>query len=909
MVNGERLSFAGIKTNTVYERTNLVTIRNMARPYEAGAEAWCGADSEPFGRLIDSIVAARLEGKPVIWSMGAHVIKNGMSRYVIEMVRHGFLTHVSGNGATSIHDFELAFLGETSEDVARSIEDGSFGMWEETGRYMNEAIQQGAALGLGYGPSLYRYLSAHPEKFPHYDDCVFVQCQRYGVPYTCHISIGTDIIHQHPIVDFEALGAASGEDFRTMCRSVAAMRDGGVFLNFGSAISGPELFLRSLALSRNRGLPMEGIVAANFDIVPTQAAFKPPATDPDYHYRPRRVLVDRLSEIGGEAHLFHGLHQQTIPALFHRLLQRKEELGAQFQGAAAANNTEPGMAGAGRNDREPGMVGAGRNDREPGMTGAVANDREPGMGGAVANDREPGMTGAVANDREPGMGGAVANDREPGMTGAVANDRELGMTGAVANDREPGMTGAVANDREPGMTGAVANDQVPGMTGAASFPLYPAKLYPVGSRRNGLYLTQPALSGSGGTLSTGTFSGSINPIGLTSASAPKRAVGSQSSSAPGNTLGLEDAAGLENTSVPGDYSGLEEAAGLGNTAVPEDSSGLEEAAGLGNTAVPGDSSVLEDAVSLGNVVTVAADAFRVAAVPGSGESPAGWSAPQFDDFIKRMREAKQNGSRILVSLGSHVIGSGAHRYLIEWIREGYVSHLAMTGATAFQDIELAAFGYTEALEEGTLASGTLAMWQETGDIVHQALADGCVNDFGYGESLADYARRHPKRFPHLADSLLGACMRASIPYTCHITIGTDDIQLHPQADFGIQGGASGLDFQSYCHTVANLEGGMFLNFGSTVTGPEVFLKALSISRNLQYPVHHITTANFDIVRLGDYHKKVGYEDWDYYYRPRKNIVHRPTSLGGKGYHFEGLHEETIPAIWQALLGNAKSGMS
>ncbi|MDF2716467.1 MAG: hypothetical protein K0R28_3392 [Paenibacillus sp.] len=254
MTDTKRLSFAGIRTNSVHERTNLVTIQNMARPYEPDPQGgqWRGASSEPFARLIEAIMSARLAGKPVVWSMGAHVIKNGMSRYVIELVRHGFLTHVSGNGATSIHDFELAFLGETSEDVARSIEDGSFGMWEETGRFMNEAIQQGAALGLGYGPSLYRYLSANPERFPHYDDCVFVQCQRYGVPYTCHISIGTDIIHQHPIVDFHALGAASGEDFRTMCGSVAAMSEGGVFLNFGSAISGPEIFLRGLSARADR---------------------------------------------------------------------------------------------------------------------------------------------------------------------------------------------------------------------------------------------------------------------------------------------------------------------------------------------------------------------------------------------------------------------------------------------------------------------------------------------------------------------------------------------------------------------------------------------------------------------------------------------------------------------------------
>ncbi|WP_176706217.1 hypothetical protein [Paenibacillus hemerocallicola] len=680
MTNAKRLSFAGIRTNSVHERTNLVTIRNMARPYEPDphAEPWRGASSEPFVRLVETILSARLSGKPVVWSMGAHVIKNGMSRYVIELVRHGFLTHVSGNGATSIHDFELAYMGETSEDVARSIEDGSFGMWEETGRYMNEAIQQGAALGLGYGPSLYRYLSAHPERFPHYDDCVFVQCQRYGVPYTCHISIGTDIIHQHPIVDFHALGAASGEDFRTMCRSVAEMRNGGVFLNFGSAISGPEIFLRALSLARNKGLSMRDIVAANFDIVPVTADSRPPESDPDYHYRPRRVLIDRLEEIGGSGFLFHGLHQYTIPALFDRLLQRKRELGVEFPTAATAS--------------------------------------------------------------------------------------EQSEAGTIPRAKEPA-----------------------------------ARMYPIRSRRSRLFLHQPK------------------------ASAP-----------------------------------------------------------LGELNEPTDSKP------------------RIAYVPGQAPFPERWSDPQLDDFIVRLREAKERGNRILVSLGSHVIGAGVHRYLIDMIRSGCVSHLALTGAACMQDVELAAFGEAEASEPGTLAEGKLGMWQETGDIVHRALADGYVNDLGYGESLIHYAKSNPERFPYIEDSLIGACIRADIPYTCHITIGPDDVQLHPLSDFAVQGQASGFDFQSYCLTVAKLEGGVFVNFGSSVTGPEVFLKALSISRNLQYPVHHITTANFDIVRLGDYHKKVGYEDWDYYYRPRKNIVHRPTSLGGKGFHFEGLHERTIPAIWEAL---------
>lgn len=654
-----RLSFAAIRTQSVHTRTNLVTIRNMARPYDDEPSPWL--PSPEFAHLVDRLLEMRAAGRPVIWSMGAHVIKNGLSRYIIEMVREGFLTHVSGNGATSIHDFELAFMGETSEDVARSIEDGSFGMWEETGRYMNEAIQQGAARGLGYGESLYAYLSNHPERFPHYDDCVFVQCQRSGVPYTCHISIGTDIIHQHPIIDFAALGEASGRDFRSLCRSIAGLQEGGVFLNFGSAISGPEIFLRGLAQARNQGLEMRGIIAANFDIVPVTALPAASQDDPDYHYRPRRVFVDRLQEIGGEGHLFHGLHQHTIPQLFHSLLRRKRELGLSFPPVRQS-------------------------------------------------------------------------------------------------------------------------DELP----------------------------------------------TVRPLSI---------AGRRSLIAVDRLLSLSEA-------------------------------GEDQLTGVAKEAVPHPAPI--------------------------------WHSLELDDFITRLIAARAGGHPLLFSLGSNVIASGVNRYLIDLMERGYITHVAVTGATLFQDVELAAFGQAVEDETGGLAHHAYGIWEETGRIIHEALQEGAEDELGYGDSLIAYARRCPQQFPHLAVSLLGACGRLGIPYTCHITIGTDDVQLHPQSDFARQAGASGDDFRIYCRTMTRLEGGVFANFGSAVTGPEVFLKALSIVRNLQHPVHHITTANFDIIRLGNYHRKVGYEDWDYYYRPRKNIIHRPTSLGGKGFHFEGLHRDTIPAIWHRI---------
>ncbi|MCC3371882.1 hypothetical protein [Cohnella sp. REN36] len=656
----ERLSFDAVKTNSVFDRRNLVTIRNMAQPYSDVPEAWPQArkEQEAFARLIDAVVAARTSGKPVIWSMGAHVIKNGMSRYVIEMVRNGIVTHVSGNGATSIHDFELAFLGETSEDVAAAIEDGSFGMWEETGRYMNEAIKLGSSENLGYGESLYRYLNRHPERFPHYDDCVFVQCQRSGVPYTCHISIGTDIIHQHPIVDFEALGRTSGKDFETMCQSVAEMADGGVFLNFGSAISGPEIFLKAVSICRNEDLPMSSVVAANFDIVPVYADDVPPAIASEFYYRPRRNFIDRLGQIGGQGYLFHGLHQATIPNLFHGVLRRKRELGVSF----------------------PPYERVERLSRER------------------------------------------------------------------------------------------------------------RKLYPVAERPASLRIEM-----------------------------------------------LEKPSPCKESDWSGQWD----------------------------------------------------ETFRI--------------------LTKRIREARNQGGEVIVSLGGNVIGNGVSPDLIELIEQGVITHLALNGAGAFQDVELAAFGQTEELDAGALSSGKLGMWREPGALVHRALREGYGKGLGYGESLIDHMNRHPEQYPYARFSLLHACSRAGIPCTVHVTLGTDSIQQHPDVDFSVQGGASGRDFRIFAGTVTRLDGGVYMNFGSTVTGPEVLLKALSIARNLGYNVSRITTANFDIVKLGDYHRKVGYDDWDYYYRPRKNIIHRPTSLGGDGFHFEGLHQETIPAIRQALANRGDRG--
>lgn len=312
----KQLDFSKITTYSVTIRHNLVTIENIHRPGITPIPEWKNDD---FDQLIERIKTARQNNRPVIWSMGAHVIKNGLSRYMIELVKQGIITHISGNGAGSIHDFELAMIGGTSEDVPTAIEDGSFGMWEETGYHINMAIQRGVKRGLGLGESLAVYIDENSDLFPYKEDCVLYQAWKHNVPATYHIAIGTDIIHQHPIVDFAAIGAATGADFKSMCYSVSQL-DGGVFLNFGSGVIGPEVFLKALSIARNLGYPTFKITTANFDLINLgDYRCKIGYDDPNYYYRPRKNIVNRPTSQGGKGWHFTVDHQISIPNLWLKL--------------------------------------------------------------------------------------------------------------------------------------------------------------------------------------------------------------------------------------------------------------------------------------------------------------------------------------------------------------------------------------------------------------------------------------------------------------------------------------------------------------------------------------------------------------------------------------------------------------
>ncbi len=313
---GTPLDFGPIRTFPVAARRNLVTAAALA-DIAAPPPAW---EHPELDELAGRTAAAARAGALLLWSMGAHVIKTGLAPYVIDLLRRGLVSHIAGNGAVAIHDFEFAMLGATSESVAEGIDRGTFGMWEETGRWMQDALAPDPSRG--YGRALGEYIDAHPERFPHRELSLLWQARRAGVPFTVHVSIGADIVHQHPAADFAAIGAASGADFKIYCRTVS-MLAGGVFLNFGSAVTGPEVFLKALAVARNLGHPAARLTTANFDIVPLGEYRTAPVTDevrPEFYYRPWKNIVVRPASLGGKGFHIEGRHQDTLPALYHRLL-------------------------------------------------------------------------------------------------------------------------------------------------------------------------------------------------------------------------------------------------------------------------------------------------------------------------------------------------------------------------------------------------------------------------------------------------------------------------------------------------------------------------------------------------------------------------------------------------------------
>jgi len=268
------------------------------------------------------LVEARQRGSARILVMGAHVLRAGVARYLIDLMERGLVNHIAMNGAGPIHDWEFALIGATTESVARYIRTGEFGLWHETG-YINEVVRSGAKEGLGLGEALGRAILEGP--FPHKDLSVLAAGVRLGVPVTVHVGIGYDILHEHPNCDGAAFGQTSYQDFLIFTETVTRL-EGGVVLNFGSAVMGPEVYLKALAMARNvahqEGRVICHLTTAVFDLIPLEGDTRQqaPKSDPRYYYRPWKTILVRTVADGGESFYIQGDHRVTVPHLCHAAL-------------------------------------------------------------------------------------------------------------------------------------------------------------------------------------------------------------------------------------------------------------------------------------------------------------------------------------------------------------------------------------------------------------------------------------------------------------------------------------------------------------------------------------------------------------------------------------------------------------
>ena len=298
------LDFSKIRTYPVADRANKVAIEAFAKPHTTGASFSSFLDSLPDFlavqdlRLVVSAIASAVKNKrPVLLMMGAHSIKVGLNPIIVDAMRRGFVNAVAFNGAGAIHDFELCYQGETSEDVQAGLNDGSFGMVDETGRMMNAALADGIARGLGAG----RALGEMALTFPNRHLSIMATGADIGAPVTVHIGIGTDIIHQHPTTSGAVLGEASYRDFQLFA-AVCAQLEGGVVLNVGSAVIMPEVFLKALTVARNLGHKVEKFTTATLDMT--------------RHYRPAENVQRRPTALGGRGVYLIGHHELMLPLLF-----------------------------------------------------------------------------------------------------------------------------------------------------------------------------------------------------------------------------------------------------------------------------------------------------------------------------------------------------------------------------------------------------------------------------------------------------------------------------------------------------------------------------------------------------------------------------------------------------------------
>ena len=311
------LDLSGLHTVPLAERGGKVKTADFARAYEKGAGLAGWLDSLPhilagdaLRAVVERMARARSLGKPILWGMGGHVIKCGLAPVLLDLMRRGFATGFAMNGSAAIHDFEIALAGHTSEDVEATLPDGRFGTAEETGREMNRAIAGGGEEGLGMGEALGRWLElAAAPQFAAYS--LLLGAYRNSTPVTVHVAVGTDTPHTHPRADGAAIGSTSHRDFRLFCAYVAELHAGGVYLNVGSAVVMPEVFLKAVSAVRNVGRPLAEFTTVNLDFL--------------QHYRPRVNVVERPhAESGGAGYAITGHHEILVPLLAAALIETEK---------------------------------------------------------------------------------------------------------------------------------------------------------------------------------------------------------------------------------------------------------------------------------------------------------------------------------------------------------------------------------------------------------------------------------------------------------------------------------------------------------------------------------------------------------------------------------------------------------
>ncbi|KAF0220694.1 MAG: hypothetical protein FD174_1018 [Geobacteraceae bacterium] len=315
----EPTDFSDVTTYPLAERKNKVIMKkHKAGAIRAGmtvADLLAALPDQLASRalldVIDAVVRARDRGKPVIMAMGAHVIKCGLQPVLLSLIDAGAVTAFAMNGAGSVHDYEISLIGETSEDVGAVLHAGQFGMAEETGRDISRALKAGVAEGMGYGEAVGRFIVDNRNPCREYS--LLAACVERDIPVTVHVALGTDIIHQHPSADGAVIGAASYTDFKLLTSVVSELGDGGVYLNVGSAVILPEVFLKALSIAQNLGRHVDHFTTANFDM--------------QQHYRPLQNVVKRPTAGKSRGYTITGHHEIMLPLLAAGILDRLKARG------------------------------------------------------------------------------------------------------------------------------------------------------------------------------------------------------------------------------------------------------------------------------------------------------------------------------------------------------------------------------------------------------------------------------------------------------------------------------------------------------------------------------------------------------------------------------------------------------